>query len=176
MLKKTFAAVALAGALILGTATAASALTYPDQLNVTISSPTVTVGNSTVITVTGLDGLDVVTFSHDAGAGASIASIAFTAIAGSSVDKPVAAGTASATFTATTPGSYTISIYDGSTLLGSVPVTVAAAGSGADSDADGLADSGGTVPAAVIWVGVGAIGLGGIALAAVAARRRTQKV
>lgn len=175
MLKKTLAAVALAGALILGTAAAASAGTYPDTAPVTAASPTITVGGSTVITATGLGDRDTVTFAHNAGASGSIASIAFASASTTSVDKSVTAGTASATFSASAPGTYTVSVLDGSAVLGSVQVTVAAAGSGSDASGGGLPDTGGAIPVGAVWLGVGVIGLGGIALAAVSARRRTQK-
>jgi len=173
MLKKTLATAALAGAIILGGASAALADTYPPAAVVTAGSASIGPGGSTVITATGLEDFDVVTFGHNAPSGTLSSIVAASAIVGT-IDKPVVNGAASATFTASQPGNYTVSVFAGGALVGSVAVSVAgdsASGSGAGN----LPPTGGSVPAAAIWVGVGAIGLGGIGVAAVAARRRTQK-
>lgn len=166
MFKKILSVVGIAAAISLGTAAAASA--YPADVEVVAESATVAPGVPVTITATGLGTLETVTFSATGGSLASIV----VASAGTSVDKPVADGTASAEFTATTPGTYTISVLADGEVLGSTTVTVAAAGSGAGGGSGSLPATGGTVPAAAIWVGVGALGLGAIAVAAVGARRR----
>jgi len=172
MLKKTLAAVGIAGMLILGSATSAFAGTYPPTADVSVSAPSVAPGGIVTITAEGLGDRTSVTFDHNAPAGSTLSSLSFAAAVGGSVVKSVSAGTSSARFSSTTPGTYTIRVLDGASVLGSASVTVTASGAGADT---GLPDTGGSVPAAAIWAGVGLIGVGGIALAAVAARRRTQK-
>lgn len=173
MLKKTLAAAGIAAVLILGGAAAASA-DYPATAPVTAGDTTLTPGQSTVITATDLGDYDSVDFTIGGGTGASLASIVAAATSGSQVTKPVVDGSASATFTANAVGTYVVTVSGGETALGSVTITVSAA-AGAGSGTGSLPATGGTVPAAAIWLGVGAIGLGGIAVAAVAARRRTQK-
>ncbi len=177
MLKKTLAAAGIAGLLIFGSASAALADSYPPSAPVTASDNTVTPGTPVTITATGLGDYEFVTFSVTPPTGATLSSIVLLASApGASVTKPVVNGTASATLTPTVPGTYTVSVAapDG-TVLGSTVVSVAAAPAPSPSGGAALPPTGGAVPAAAIWAGVGAVGLGGIAAAAAAARRRTQK-
>ncbi|MFC8682679.1 LPXTG cell wall anchor domain-containing protein [Microbacterium ureisolvens] len=174
MFKKAFAVVALAGALVLGTAAAASA-DYPADVTVTAGDATLTVGQSTTITASNLGDLEVVYFAVTPSTGGSLSSIVL-ASAGAEVEKPVTDGSATATFTANAVGTYVVNVSDGETSLGQTTITVAAAGSGTGGGTGGgtgeLPATGGTVPGAFIWLGVGAIGLGGIAVAAAVARRR----
>ncbi|MFB8388040.1 hypothetical protein ACFC3F_12965 [Microbacterium sp. NPDC055910] len=177
MLKKTLAVVGLAGALMIGSASAAFADNYPPAANVTVAAPTITPGGSTVITATGLGDRTSVTFSVSGSPGATLTSLVVAAGSSyASVNKPVVDGTASATFSASTPGNFTVTISDGATILGTSSISVAdpAGAGGSGGSGSELPPTGGAVPATVIWAGVGAIGLGGIAVAAVAARRRTQ--
>lgn len=174
MFKKLLSAAGIAAAIVLGTAAAASAASgYPAGVTLTASAATIAPGGSTTITATGLGDLQTVYFGVG-GTGGSLSSIVLASGAGTSVAKPVSNGSASATFTASTAGEYVVSVSDGETVLDTVTITVAAAGAGTGGGGAGpqLPATGGTVPAAVIWAGVGAIGLGGIAVAAVAARRR----
>jgi len=175
MLKKSLAAVGLAGALLIGTASAAIADGYPPAAVITVPAPTIVPGQSTIITATGLGDRTEVTFAVAGSPGATLTSIVMAASAPyASVVKPVTDGTASATFTASTPGSFTITVRDGDTILSTTVISVVdPASAGGVGTGGGLPPTGGTVPATVIWAGVGAIGLGGIAVAAVAARRRT---
>ncbi|WP_194397528.1 sortase [Microbacterium atlanticum] len=172
MIKKSFAALAIAGALVFGGAAgAAVADPYPPEGGVTASDTTPAPGQSVVLRVTGIEGETSATFSITSGpAGASLASIVF-ASAGTSVTKPVVNGTAEASFTASASGTYVIAVTGGSGAnLGSITLTVgSAAGAGGSGT---LPATGGAVPAAAIWVGVGALGLGGIAVAAGVARKR----
>lgn len=170
MFKKAFAAIAVAGLLVLGGAGAASA-DYPTDVPGTVSDTTPVVGQPVTITFSELGDLEVVFFSVTPSTGATLASIVL-ASGGGSVQKPVTDGSASATFTAQTAGTYVVSVSDGETTIGSVTLDVAAAGSGSGGGSGELPATGGTVPAAYIWLGVGAIGLGGIAVAAAVARRR----
>jgi hypothetical protein len=178
MLKKTLSVVGLATALILGGSAAALADGYPVGVAVTASDTTPTVGQPITVTATGLDDYEgeEVTFATS-GAGTTLSSIVLASGSITTVDKTVADGAASATFTASRAGTYTIAVLDANVELGEVTVTVAAAGggSGGTGGTGALPATGSTVPGAVIWAGVGAIGLGGIAIAAVAARRRAAK-
>ncbi|MDR7112938.1 LPXTG-motif cell wall-anchored protein [Microbacterium trichothecenolyticum] len=168
MFKKTAAALAVAGLLVLGGAGAASA-DYPADAPVTASDTTPTVGQTVTITANDLGDYSTVTFTVSPTTGASLASIVL-ASSGGSVSKPVNNGSASASFTATTAGTYVVTV-SGEGALGSVTLNVAAAGSGSGGSGQ-LPATGGEVPGAIIWLGVGAIGLGGIAVAAAVARRR----
>ena len=49
------------------------------------------------------------------------------------------------------------------------------ADSDSDSDSGELPATGGDVPMGAIWLGIGAVGLGGIAVTAAAARRRASQ-
>lgn len=172
MFKKTFAAIAVAGLLVLGGASAASA-DYTVGVPATVSDTTPAVGQPITITFSELGDLETVFFSVTPSTGATLASIVV-ASSGGSVSKPVTNGSASATFTAQTAGTYVVSVSDGETTIGSVTLDVAAAGSGSGGTGGSgtLPATGGEVPGAIIWLGVGAIGLGGIAVAAAVARRR----
>ena len=171
MFKKALATIAVAGLLVLGGAGAALA-DYPSDAPVTAGDTTLTVGQSTTITANDLGDYTSVTFSVSP-AGAALSSIVLASGTGSSVEKPVVNGSASATFTANAPGSYVVTVSGEGETLGSVTMSVAAAPSGSGAGGSGeLPATGGTVPAAFIWLGVGAIGLGGIAVAAAVARRR----
>ncbi len=171
MFKKAFATVAVAGLLVLGGAGAASA-DYTVGVPGTVSDTTPAVGQPITVTFNELGDLETVFFSVTPSTGATLASIVV-ASSGGGVSKPVSNGSASATFTAQTAGTYTVSVSDGETTIGSVTLNVAAAGSGSGSTGAGeLPATGGEVPGAIIWLGVGAIGLGGIAVAAAVARRR----
>ena len=177
MFKKIFTAAAVAGLLVLGGGSAAQALyNGEDEPTVGVSAPTITAGNSTVITVSNLEDVASVSFTANGGA---LSSIVLAAVG--PVVKPVSNGSASVTFTATQPGNYTVWAADAVTgePLGSVAVTVAAAGSGAGGTGGGTGGTGGglpatgnELPAAALWLGVGALGIGGIAIAAGVARRR----
>ncbi|MFE5407261.1 LPXTG cell wall anchor domain-containing protein [Microbacterium sp. NPDC056569] len=173
MFKKAFAAIAVAGLLVLGGAGAASA-DYPSDVTVTAGSATITVGGSTAVTASGLGDLQTVFFAVSGGTGGSLSSIVLASGGGSTVEKSVTDGSATATFTASAVGTYNVSVSDGETTIGQTTITVTAAGTstGGSGGSGELPATGGTVPAAFVWLGVGAIGLGGIAVAAAVARRR----
>ncbi|GAA3203693.1 hypothetical protein [Microbacterium terregens] len=174
MFKKIFTAAAVAGLLVLGGGSAAHAVYSGDDVPVTsASAPTITAGNSTVVTVSNL-GPEITSVSFTANGGA-LSSIVLASVG--PVVKPVSNGSASVTFTATAPGNYTVWAADASgNPLGSVAITVVAAGSGAGGGTGGtgggLPATGNELPAAALWLGVGALGIGGIAIAAGVARRR----
>ncbi|MCP2638123.1 hypothetical protein K0817_016340 [Microbacterium sp. HD4P20] len=168
MFKKLLSAAGIAAVFVFGSAAAAAADEYPATAPVVASDTTLTPGQSVTITVNDLGDYESVLFSANGG---TLASIVAAAGSGTSVEKTVVNGSASATFTApSTAGTYVVTVTaPGGEVLGSVTLTVAAAGGGSGG---GLPATGGSVPAAMIWAGVGALGLGGIAVAAVAARRR----
>lgn len=173
MFKKILSVVGISAALVLGSAAAATADEYPADAPVAASDTTLTPGQAVTITANDLGDYATVFFSAPAG---TLASIVAAQSGGTSVEKPVVNGSASASYTApNAAGQYTVTVSaPGGEVLGSVTLTVAAAGGagGETGGGSGLPVTGGTVPAAVIWAGVGALGLGGIAIAAVAARRR----
>ena len=165
MFKKTFAAIAVAGLLVLGSASAASADYTPDP-PVTVTDNTPAPGQSVTITFSELGDRTSVSITVTPSAGVTLASLVH-ASAGS-ITKPVVNGSASVTFTAANAGTYVVSNDAGQ----SVTLTVAAASAGGSTGSGQLPATGGEVPGAIIWLGVGAIGLGGIAVAAGVARRR----
>ncbi|MCR2808909.1 MULTISPECIES: hypothetical protein [unclassified Microbacterium] len=179
MLKKVFTAAAVAGLLVLGGASAATAYSGSEEPAVVVADSTITVGQPITVTVTNLgDDIDSVYFTANGGA---LSSIVLAAVG--PVIKPVTNGSASVTFTASEPGNYTVFARDADGFeLGSVAISVSAVGSGAGGGtggtgggtggSGGLPATGNELPAAALWLGVGAIGIGGIAIAAGVARRR----
>lgn len=175
MLKKTLAAAGVAALLILGGASAATAADYPATVGCTANPATIAVGETSVITCTGLEPnvTGTLTVTGPGVVPDTLTSIVFASTSGtSSVTKTTsAAGDVSVNFRGPAAGSFTVSLEADNGQSGSAAVTVTAA-SGGDS---GLPATGSTVPAAAIWLGVGAIGIGGIAVAAAVARRRAQQ-
>ena len=169
MFKKTFAAIAVAGLLVLGGASAASADYTPDRpVTVTISDSTPGVGQTITITFNNLN-VPFVRITVTPGQGVTIASLVHAAGTGG-VEKQVVDGSASVQFTASQTGTYTVNAVDADgNVVGTQTITV---GTAAASGTDQLPATGGEVPGAIIWLGVGAVGLGGIAVAAAVARRR----
>lgn len=173
-MKKTLTSVALAGILVLGGASVATAAEYPvDEPGIVVSDTSPTVGQPVTITVTVPDGITDVTFSiTGAPAGSTLASTVYAASnqVDLSVDKSVSDNTASAVFTPSAEGTFRVTV----TAPGMDPQyfdIVVGSGSSNDDD-DDLATTGGDVPAGVIWAGVGALGLGGLAVGTAALRRR----
>jgi hypothetical protein len=187
MLKKTFAALAVAGALLLVGASAASA--YPVEPPAgAVSNPAPGLGEPITLTATipADSPQDFAIFTLSGGDGATLASIVRTA-AGASVTKPISNGQSSAVFTSATEGVYTIVATDSNGKpVASFSLAVSAAngnflagGAVADSGTiasgvTGLPATGGEIPLTAIWIGAGALGLGGIATVAAVARRRSQ--
>lgn len=176
MLKKTFAAAGVAALLLLGGASAASAVSYPPDEGCTAVPATIAVGETSVITCVGLDPNVTGTFTVS-GPGVvsdTLSSVVFASTSGtSSVTKTTSAtGEVSVNFRGPAAASFTVSLEAENGQSGSATVTVTDTADGGDED---LAGTGGTVPAAAIWLGVGAIGIGGIAVAAAVARRRAHQ-
>ena len=185
MLKKTLAVAGIAGLLLLGGASAASADYTIDENITSTGGGTTAPGDPVVITFSGIpdeltdDG--TVEFAVTGGpGGATLSSLVFASAAGATVSKTVVGGSASATFVSETPGTFTISLINPpsqviatTTVVVAVPAAAGGAGSGSGASG-GLPATGGTVPVGAIWLGVGAIGIGGIAVVAGVARRRAR--
>ncbi len=180
MLKKTFAAVGLAGLLVLGGSAAANADTYPpigeEDVTISVSALTIAPGAVSTITVEGLAETTTEVVFVAEGETATLASAA--PIAGAFITKPVMDGMASADFSATAAGTYTVAVSSLDAVYGSVDITVDPALAGGPGDPGtpggpgGLPVTGGAFPATALWLGLGAVGIGGIAVAAGVARRR----
>ena len=186
MFKKTLTTVFVAGALFLSGGAAANAATdYPDT---GVSDNTPGIGQSITITVNINGNYNNVYFVIIGGPGADLASLVHTAAPAGGVTKPVVNGSASATFRSVNEGTHQIGIYDTEgNLLTTVALEVSAdngdftstavgaangsTGSNA-AGANGLPATGGEVPLTALWIGAGALGLGGIAVVAATARRR----
>lgn len=179
-MKKTLTSLALAGMLVVGGASAATAAGYPvDEPDIVASDTTPVAGQPVTLTVRVPDGITEVTFTiNGAPVGSTLTSMVHAAAAtvDLSVVKPVVNNTASAVFTPAGNGTFTVMVTAPGMDPISLNVVVGAAtdpGAG-EENSDDLATTGGDVPAGVIWAGVGAIGLGGIAVATAAARRRSK--
>lgn len=177
-MKKTLAVLAVSGALLLGGASAASAHSYTAD-GYTVPPPTcaaapasIPVGETTTITCDFDDSFEGATVTFGiTGPGVrsgSLAAIAFTARGTATIDKVVRSGQAATTLTGPAAGAYTVTLAYGPSAAMVLPidVTVTAAEGAA------LPITGGTVPTEGIWIGAGAVALGGIAIFAARARRR----
>lgn len=122
---------------------------------------------------------DEATFTVTPTTGATLSSLVKAAAAGS-VTKPIVNGVASANFTASAAGTYTVSVTDGDvndtiTLTVTAASTGGGAGGGTGGAGSTLPSTGGEIPAVALWIGAGALGLGGLAVVAATARRRAQQ-
>ncbi|MEV8273692.1 hypothetical protein [Microbacterium sp. NPDC077184] len=184
-MKKSLAAVAVAGAIVLTGASAAHA--YPVDIGCTVSPGTVAVGQSATISCVAFNDDFPATFTVTGPGvvqGVTLTSVSASAVSSASVTKDVVNGETSATFTPPTAAEYEITVtQDGGefgSFADSLAITViegsASGGTGGSGAEGGLPATGGDVPGAALWLGVGALGVGGIAVAAAAARRRASRV
>ncbi|WJL94679.1 hypothetical protein QSU92_11955 [Microbacterium sp. ET2] len=111
-----------AAVLALGGSAAAQASGTPE---VTTAESSIAVGETTVVTATGLGGLEQAFF----GLGDTSAAV-FTENNDSVYEAPVSNGEATATLSALTEGTNTISVGDGENVLATVEITVTAGGDG----------------------------------------------
>lgn len=174
MIKKTLAAAIVAGALVFTGASAANATTYPPSIAVTADDITIAAGETTTVRATfvGIEDGVTVNFTTSVPATSTLASIVKAAPAGT--PKQIAGGKAAAAFTATAPGSYDVTASVEGAAPKTVTIVVAAAGAPAAGPKT-LESTGGEISAAALWVGAGALGLGGLAVVAATARRRAQQ-
>ncbi|WP_375385851.1 hypothetical protein [uncultured Microbacterium sp.] len=178
MFKKTAAILVVAGALLFSGVAAANASTYPVEGGGLVTSDTTPApGQEITLTATipSTSPQDFAVFTLSGGDGATLASIVRTA-APAGLQKPVVDGTSAAVFKSNSEGTFTVAAYDSNGLqVGSVTLVVSAANAGGStSDPGALPATGGTVPLTAIWLGVGALGIGSIAVVAGVARRRAQ--
>lgn len=173
MLKKALIAVGIAGLLALGSASAASAAPYPPNVTCRAGAATLSVGETTVINCSGLQPniTGTLTVTGPGVTPDTLSSIVYAAAVGtSSVTKTTTPeGTVAVNFRGPfVPGSYTVTLVAENGQEGAATVTVVD-----PAPPGGLPVTGGSIPAGALWLGVGAVGLGGIAVAAAVARRRT---
>lgn len=181
-MKKTLTALVIAGAFVCGGAAPAFASYAVPAPTCSVSPASVVAGATAVVTCEYDEAFEgeTVRFSVS-GAGirqGDLAMIAFADTANTAtVDRVVTNGTASTQFVTSTAGVHTVDMTygtDGGETL-DVPVEVTVTSSAAGSSASGsgsLPVTGGSVPTEAVWIGVGALALGGIAVAAAVARRR----
>lgn len=172
-MKKLLGVLAVSGALLLGGASAASADGYavtPPTCEASLAS--VPVGDTTVITCDFDESFEGATVTFDiTGPGVrtgSLAAIAFTARGTATIDKVVSSAQAVTTLTGPAAGAYTVTLSYGPSASMVVPVDVTVT----DAESAALPVTGGTVPTEAIWIGAGALALGGLAVFAARARRR----
>ena len=156
MLKKILAAAAITAALVLGGSSAATA--YTAGVTCVANPATIVTGATSVVTCTGFPPNASGTFTVTGPSGTVTTRTITTDAEGD------------ATFSLVGPaaGNYKVTLVTSGGLTGEATVTVTASSAGTG----GLPPTGSEVPAAAIWLGVGAIGIGGIAVAAAVARRR----
>jgi len=181
MLKKSLTAAAIAGFLVLGGASAASAANYPPVVPGTSSASVVVPGQPATVgfSFPGYEDGTTVTFVITGAdvSGVTLATIVRTAVTSKSIDKTISGGSASVVFQSSKGGAFTVTPYIDGRVVGT-PVTLtvdASAGTGgpdASGPSAGLPATGSELPAAALWLGVGAVGIGGIAIAAGVARLR----
>ncbi|WP_396668812.1 hypothetical protein [Microbacterium sp. R86528] len=180
-MKKSLTALAIAGALVFSGAAATSAAAYTP---VGPSAPgIISVGSPVTFTFDGLADFNGQTLTFvltgENASGATLASMVFTSTTSAGVAKTVVDGSVDVTVTVASEGSYTLTGYDadGNAVAAA---SFATSGVGTDGselpatgDEDALPATGGDAPLGALWLGAGALGLGGIAVAAGVARRRS---
>jgi hypothetical protein len=125
MLKHVSAAVALAVAFVLAGSAAAVAQGAPE---LTAEPASITVGEETTVTATGLGGLETAYFGLDGTPGGTLIEPT-TDQQVTTYDAPVENGQAIVRFTATQPGTFTVAVGTGETVAATTTVTVTAAAS-----------------------------------------------
>jgi len=181
MFKKALTVAAISGFLVLGGALSASAADgYPSDVSCTLSPTTVEVGDVATVSCTGMAAGLTYTISVTGpgvqpGDLASIVHAATTGTASTDVTAD-ASGTAAASFTARAAGtfSFTVTDEDGNVVGTATEVAVPESGTtgGTTTTPGELPVTGGGVSMAAVWIGVGALALGGGAVGVATVRRR----
>lgn len=177
MLKKTAAALAVAGVIALGSATPAFAYPVTPIAGCTVTPASFTAGVPSTIACVGLPaGPTTFTVVGPGVTPGVIASIASASASASVVKEAGADGTAAATFTPPQTAAYTITVVDaeGTSLFSETVPAASGTGTGGSASGGGLAVTGGLLSAEMAWLGIGIIGVGGIAVTAAVARRRAE--
>ena len=140
-------------------------------------SPTITTGETTTVTATGLGGLESASFGLGGTPGGS-----FSPSGDTQVTSPVTDGTATAVFTASEAGSFTIAVGDGENVLATTIVTVTAAATPTPTPTPSPtatpvpANTDGGMPAWLIWLIVGiAVAVTAIVTTLIVNRRNARK-
>lgn len=123
MFARSLTSLALAGALVLAGAVAASAQGVPE---LTADPASVAVGEETTITATGLGGLETASFGLDGTPGGTLIEPT-TDQAVTQYDAPVENGQAIVRFRSSEAGAFTVAVGTGETVAATVEVTVTAA-------------------------------------------------
>jgi hypothetical protein len=143
----------------------------PQGAELTAESATITAGETTTVTATGLGGLESASFGLGGTPGGS-----FSPGGETSVTSPVTNGTATAVFTASEAGSFTIAVGDGETVLATTIVTVTAAATPTAEPTETpmpiSADTDDGIPAWVIWLIVGLVIAAAVIVTVVVVNRR----
>ncbi|MBN9201567.1 MAG: hypothetical protein ABS61_01860 [Microbacterium sp. SCN 70-18] len=181
MLKKTAAALAVAGVIALGSATPAFAYPVAPSPGCTVSPAAFTAGVPSTIACVGLPtGPTVFSVTGPGVVPGVLASVASASASGStSVTKTAGEdGAVSAAFTPPQTAAYTITVVDaeGATVASETLPAASGTGTGGSASGGGLAVTGGVFSAEMAWLGIGIIGVGGIAVTAAVARRRAGSV
>jgi len=179
MFKKVFAVAAISGFLVLGGSLAASAATndYPSEVSCTISPATLEVGDVATVSCTGMvaGATFTITVTGPGVQQGDLASIVHAATTGSASTDVVAnaSGAAAASFTARAAGTFSFAVTDedGNVVGTATEVAVPEAGT-AGGGATELPVTGGGISMAAVWIGVGALALGGGAVGVATVRRR----
>ncbi|MEV8268623.1 LPXTG cell wall anchor domain-containing protein [Microbacterium sp. NPDC076911] len=186
-MKKSLTALAIAGALVFSGAAATSAAAYTPSTDYGASTSIIVPGSPVTFTFSDLAAFEGLTLSFfltgEGASGATLASMVFTSTTSAGVDKVVSGGSVAVTVTVATEGSYTLTGYDSEgnavasasfATSSSTSTSTSSSTSGSTTDgSDSLPATGGEASLAVVWLGAGALGLGGIAVAAGVARRRS---
>ena len=143
----------------------------PQGAELTAESATITTGETTTVTATGLGGLESASFGLGGTPGG-----AFSPGGETSVTSPVSNGTATAVFTASEAGSFTIAVGDGETVLATTIVTVTAAATPTAEPTETpmpiSANTDDGIPAWVIWLIVGIVIAAAVVVTVVIVNRR----
>lgn len=143
----------------------------PQGAELTTESATITTGQTTTVTATGLGGLESASFGLGGTPGGS-----FSPGGETSVTSPVTDGKATAVFTASEAGSFTIAVSDGETVLATTIVTVTAAATPSAAPTETpmpiSANTDDGIPAWVIWLIVGIVIAAAVIVTVVVLNRR----
>lgn len=168
MLRKILAGAAVAVAALLAAPAAATAAGYGGQGPAVVAAP----GEAVTLTFTGLP-------ANTPSTAVAPDAVTLAILKAGTASKPTdASGSVSYTASATTPGTYTITVTAGQTVAtATLTVVPADAGSGAGSSGGssdgGLADTG-VDPVLFVWIGGGALALGAALVVVLSTVRRAR--
>jgi hypothetical protein len=167
-MKKIIAAIVLAGAALIATPAAANAAGYVPTSNVTVTGSTVA-GGTTIINFGpgSFVGNETVNISVTGAGAVTLGALPTTTVSKAYVASASGAVTPRVTLPVGASGTYTLTATGatsgnvGTAAVTATPAAGAAAVGGAGSGTGSLAFTGGTISALALWVGGGAVVLGG---------------